>query len=102
MIVVSMKALRVNADYEVELFHNKIASPAINQSIEFMLFFLKDNPLYSQKIYSTDYLNYVEKITGHVPQIVNKGSYDNFWGALKNKDLEKWWNSKITHTELIY
>jgi hypothetical protein len=96
-----MKPFKVNADYEVELFHNKLAPPAINQSIEFILFFLSSHPLYTQKEYSSEYLNYIEKRTNHIPEIVKAGSFENFWGPLKNKELEKWWNSKITSTELI-
>lgn len=96
-----MKPLRVNADYELELFHKQLAPPAISQSIEFFLFFLSTLPLYSQKNYSLDYLNYVKKITGHFPKIISKGTFENFWGPLKNKELEKWWNSKLTSTELI-
>jgi hypothetical protein len=96
-----MIPLKVNADYEVELFHHKIASPAINQSIEFLLFFLSSNPLYSQKKYSEDYLRYVAGVTGRTPSIVDQGKFENFWGPLKNKEIEKWWNSKLTSTELI-
>jgi len=96
-----MIPFKVNADYEVELFHNKIAPPAINQSIEFLLFFLASNPLYSQKTYSEDYLRHVAELTGRTPTIVAQGNFENFWGPLKNKDLEKWWNSKLTSTELI-
>ena len=96
-----MKAFRVNADYEYELFHQKTAPPAINQTIEFFLFFLSTHPLYSQRKYSAEYLKYVEKLTGRVPQVVNQGVFENFWGSLNNRELEKWWNSKITSTELI-
>lgn len=96
-----MIPLKVNADYEVELFHNKIAPPAINESVEFLLFFLSSNPLYSQKKYSDDYLRYVAELTGRSPSIVNQGKFENFWGPLKNKEIEKWWNSKLTSTELI-
>ena len=96
-----MKPLKVNADYEVELFHQKLAPPAINQSIEFLLFFLESRPLFSEKKYSAEYLDYVEKLTGNAPQIVNKGPFENYWGSLKNIEVEKWWNSKLTSTELI-
>ena len=96
-----MKPFKVNADYEVELFHQKLAPPAINQSIEFLLFFLESRPLFSQKKYSAEYLHYVEKLTGHAPQIVNKGPFENYWGSLKNSEVEKWWNSKLTSSELI-
>jgi hypothetical protein len=96
-----MKPLKVNADYEVELFHQKLAPPAMNQSIEFLLFFLESRSLFSQKKYSSEYLHYVEKLTGRAPQIVNKGPFENYWGSLKNIEVEEWWNSKLTSSELI-
>lgn len=96
-----MKPLKVNADYELELFHHKKASPAINHSIEFLLFYLNDRDLYSDKKYSTDYLSYVEKLTGHCPRIIRDGAFENYWGPLKSYDKEKWWNSKITSTQLL-
>lgn len=96
-----MKPLRVNADYEVELFHNRPAPDVINQTIEFFLFFLSDRVLYSKKTYSEDYLKRVEKITHHKPVITHRGPFENYWGTLKNLEIEKWWNSKITSTELI-
>ena len=66
-----MKPFKVNADYEVELFHNKLAPPAINESIEFILFFLSSHPLYTQKEYSSEYLNYIEKRTNHIGVLIH-------------------------------
>ena len=96
-----MKPLRVNADYEVELFHNRPAPDVINQTIEFFLFYLNDRILYSKKKYSEDYLKRVEEITHQRPVVTDKCPYENYWGPLKNLKLEKWWNSKLTSTELI-
>lgn len=96
-----MKPLKVNADYEVELFHQKLAPVAINESIEFFLFYLNDHPLFSKKKYNPEFLKYVEAVTGHYPEVVGHGPYENFWGPLKDITVEKWWNSKITSTSLI-
>lgn len=96
-----MKPLRVNADYEVELFHNRPAPEVINQTIEFFLFFLSERTLYSKKKYQQSYLDRVESITGHKPQVTDKGPYENFWGPLIDLETERWWNSKLTSTELI-
>lgn len=96
-----MKPLRVNADYEVELFHQKLAPVAINESIEFLLFFLSTKPLYSKKKYSLEFLKYVENLIGHYPEVVSQGPFENFWGPLKDIAIEKWWNSKITSTNFI-
>ncbi len=96
-----MKPFRVNADYEVELFRKMLAPHAINQSIEFFLFFLNDRPLWSLKNYSPEYLSHVEALTNRAPKIVHSGPYENFWGPLKDIETEKWWNSKITSTQFI-
>jgi hypothetical protein len=96
-----MKPLRVNADYEVELFHNRPAPEVINQTIEFFLFFLNERTLYSKKKYQPSYLDRVESLTGQKPRVTDQGPYENFWGPLTDLEVEKWWNSKITSTELI-
>jgi hypothetical protein len=96
-----MKPLRVNADYEVELFHNRAAPEVINQTIEFFLFFLSDRVLYSKKKYAQSYLDRIEALTGHRPQVTSQGPFENFWGPLLNIEAERWWNSKLTSTELI-
>jgi hypothetical protein len=96
-----MIPLKVNADYEVQLFHQQLAPVAINQSIEFLLFFLSDRPLFGQKSYSPDYLDYVKSLTGRTPVIVGHGPFENYWGPLKNIESERWWNSKLTSSELL-
>lgn len=94
-----MNAFRVNADYELELFSQRTASKIINESLEFLFFFVGEGSLYSQKLYSSEYLSYIERVTGRKPSITQQGPYENWWGTLKNRDREKWWNSKITTTE---
>lgn len=96
-----MIPLKVNADYEVELFYQQLAPMAINQSIEFLLFFLSDRPLFGQKKYSSDYLDYVKSLTGRTPLSVHNGPFENYWGPLKNIESERWWNSKLTSSELL-
>jgi hypothetical protein len=96
-----MKALRFNADYETDLFFSNKAPAILNESLECILFFLTERPILTQKKYNPDYLDYVERMTGHRPLLVNQGEFENYWGLLQNRDLEKWWNSKITTAELI-
>ncbi len=96
-----MKPLRLNGDYESELFTGKQGSSLISQTLEFFIFFLTDETLYSQKNYAVDYLAYVESITGRTPRISSKAPYENWWGLLKDPEREKWWNSKLTSTELV-
>ena len=96
-----MKPLRLNADYETELFTGKQGSSLISQTLEFFIFFLTDRTLYTQKTYPADYLAYVEKKTGRTPKISNKTPYENWWGLLEDIEREKWWNSKLTSTKLV-
>ncbi len=88
-----MKAIKVNADYESVLFKNK-PLPKINEALEFLAFFLDDRPVLTSKKYSLDYLSYVESITGKRPVTVHESSFENWWGPLKNIELEKRLNSK--------
>ena len=96
-----MKSLKLNADYEMQLFSGKKGTPLINQSLEFLLFFLEKSPVYSLKKYSAEYLDYVEEITTHRPELTTVDLAQNYWGALKNLEIERWWNSKLTSTQLI-
>lgn len=89
-----MKALKVNADYESVLFSNKPGPAIVNQSLEFLVLFLEDRPLYSEKKYDPAFLAYVEEITGKRPAVVTHGAYENWWGSLSDIQLEKKLNSK--------
>lgn len=89
-----MKSLKVNADYESVLFNNKPGPAIINQSLEFLVLFLEEGPLYSEKKYDPVFLKYIEKISGHHPSIVSLGAFENWWGSLTNLQLEKKLNSK--------
>ncbi len=92
--------IKVNADYESVLFQGNAGSPAINQSLEFLAFFLEDSPILTEKDYDQIYLYYVESIVGHPVQLTKKGPAENWWGRLENLDKEKWLNSKLTSAEL--
>lgn len=96
-----MTAIRVNIDYESELFHGNGGGPGFNQTLEFFGFFLDERPVYTTKQYSADYLSYVHSVTGQMPQTISSGDYLNWWGALKDRELEKKLNSKMTSTELV-
>ncbi len=95
-----MKSIRVNADYEAVLFHNR-PQPKINEALEFFALYLSERPLFSQKNYPIEFLKSVEAITGRKCEIKKNGEADNWWGELRNPELERWLNSKITSTELI-
>lgn len=86
--------IRVNADYEMELFSGKKSSPLINEALEYLALFLEDRPLFTKKKYSDEYLSYIKQLIGRNPLIVTEGTYENWWGKLKDLELEKKLNSK--------
>jgi hypothetical protein len=91
-----MRVIRVNADYEVSLFHQRQAPQIINHSLEFLAFYLDERPLLTQKQYTQSYLSHVEQVTGRRPIMVDKApDVQNWWGALQNLPLERELNSKI-------
>lgn len=94
--------LRMNADYEGQLFYGKPGPQVLNQSLESFIFFIENRPVLSTKKYSTEFLDYVESITHHRPQLINKSDFSqNWWGDYQQIDLERKLNSKITSAELI-
>lgn len=95
-----MKAIKVNADYEATLFSNNKTSPKINEALEFLAFYLDHRPVLTQKNYSEEYLNHVQSLTGRRPLTVKTGEYENWWGELKDLELERRLNSKKMSAEL--
>lgn len=95
-----MKSIKVNADYEAVLFNQKKSLPVINESLEFLALFLNQVPLLTHKKYSPEYLDHIEKLTGHRPKIVREGESENWWGPLKDISLEQKLNSKEMSAKL--
>lgn len=95
-----MKALRVNADYESELFFKRQGPAVVSRSLEFLALWLEDRPLLTTKTYDEAYLGHVEAHSGRRPILVSEGPFDNWWGELKDLERERWMNSKLTSAEL--
>lgn len=95
-----MRPIKVNADYELQLFESKKAPPIVNQSLEFMAFFLTDRVIHTEKTYSEEYLRYVEIKTGRRPVTVKTGNFDCWWGPLLNIEAERKLNSKLESAKL--
>lgn len=95
-----MKALRINADYEAELFLGK-KLPKVNASLEFIAFFVEQGPFRIDGNYTHEFVNYVEEKRGGPLLLVRDGAFENWWGSLTDLKLEKWSNSKITSAELL-
>jgi hypothetical protein len=95
-----MKSIKVNADYEAVLFGKKESLPLINQALEFLALFVDTRPLFSLKNYSEEYLQHVESFIGRKPVIKKSADFENWWGELKDIELEKKLNSKEMSTKL--
>ncbi len=95
-----MKSLRVNADYETELFYGHSGAAIMNQSLEFLTFFLETNPIFTAKKYPPAYFEYIESIVGSKPTLISSGEFKNWWGELRDLELERKLNSKVTSSEL--
>jgi hypothetical protein len=95
-----MKAIRVNADYESVLFQNK-QLPVVNETLEPLALFLSTTPIITKKIYSEEFLEYVEDLTERKPVLKKEGPSENWWGPLKDLELERKLNSKVMSAELI-
>lgn len=93
-----MTAIKVNADYESVLFFNK-PLPVVNEAIEFLAMYLVQKPIITSKSYSEEFLDHVESFSGHRPVLQKEGKSENWWGPLKNIELEKKLNSKEMSAE---
>lgn len=92
--------IRVNADYETELFTGGPGPKIVNESLEFLSFFLVNDSILSSKKYSDTYLDYIQDVTGHRPVIEKSGKAKNWWGSLSDLKRERELNSKVTSTKL--
>lgn len=98
--VMSFDCLKVNADYESVLFHGKPGPVIMNQSLEYLPFFLEELPVLTSKSYTQEYADFVESVSGRKLRTVEKGNSLNWWGPLLNLPKERELNSKITSFNL--
>ena len=92
---------KANFDYESELFENR-SEPKINKLFEHLFFFCcdKDEILYSDQKYSSEYLEYIKSATGFKNKILCTGTPVNWWGKLFDLEKERELNSKLTSLEV--
>lgn len=91
-----MLPIKINADYEFQLFNGKQGKQAINYSLEFLAFYIEEGPFFSTKNYAKDFLDHVEEIRQKKLKLISKGASRNWWGSLSDFELEKKLNSKLT------
>ncbi len=92
--------IKVNADYEMMLFHRKSGPAYMREALEFLAFYLQDQPVLTTKEYSQEFLAHVKSVSGRTPGIVSKGQPLNWWGPLTDPVREMWLNSKLTSFKL--
>lgn len=92
--------IKVNADYETELFTGGPGPKMVNESLEFLSFFIVKDSILTQKNYSDSYLDYIQTITNHRPVLERSGKAQNWWGSLTDIKCERELNSKVTSTRL--
>lgn len=95
-----MSAIKVNADYESVLVDSKKGLPLVNEAIEFLAFWVQEKKVFTHKKYSETYFDYIESVRGVRPQTTKDGPYENWWGSLKDLELERKLNSKFLSATL--
>lgn len=86
-------SLKANIDFE-EVLNGLPSKKLLNESLEFFILWLEDQPLYSQKNYPQEYFDYIKQHTGRSPQVISIGEFKNWWGDLEHFDLIKKISSK--------
>lgn len=92
-----MTLYRANFDYESELFWGRREDWVV-EMLEHLFFYCVDpkDTLYTTKKYPDDYSNFLKSALGFRPKISSFGHPVNWWGNLKDLELEKKLNSKMT------
>lgn len=103
-----MKYAIVNTDYERTLFQDIIPKdesiPKEGMRWEFIFFFINqaaDIGLATDRDYPQDYLDYLQSLGLGVPKIKNSREGFNWFGQLKDLEVERKLNSKVWSYELL-
>lgn len=91
-------SLILNADYEWQLYSKeiKIESNPINQELEYFLFLLEEDFVYTTKKYDPIYIEHIKSLGGNVQITTLNENVKCWWGSYDNLDLAKKLNSKLT------
>lgn len=89
-----MNPILVNVDYENVLFGGPSLLARIH-ALEFIAFWVQDNPVVIHRQYSDFYLEHIKQSCSRTPKISSQDSGTPWWGELKDISLEKRLNSKI-------
>ncbi len=79
-------AVKVNIDFEEVLFRQK-PQPHLNESLEFLAFWVETKPLLTKKSYLPTYLSYVAHHSGVQPRMKREGNHELWWGDLSRPEL---------------
>lgn len=92
-----------NADYEQQLSYPsvvKIESNPMNQELEYFLFLLESEKVYTTRQYSKSYHAHIEALDGKIQTTDLKKDIECWWGSYENIEQMRFLNSKLTSTEL--
>jgi hypothetical protein len=95
-------SLLFNADFETQLYStNPITfnSNSVNQELEYLLFLLENEPVFTDKHYSADYKSHIESLGGKVVTTKDTKNVKNWWGELSEISKQQRLNSKLTSYE---
>lgn len=96
-------SLLFNVDYEQQLFSSspvKLESNRVNQELEYFLFFLENEPVYSRRQYDLEYCHHLESMGFTVKTTDHKDNIHCWWGEYENLEQKRLLNSKLTSTRL--
>lgn len=91
-----------NADFEKQIFSKniKLESNKINQELEYFLFFLEREKVYTSKHYSEEYTNHVKSLGGEVLTTSLLQDITCWWSSYDDVEKLRKLNSKISSTKL--
>jgi hypothetical protein len=94
-----------NTDYELKLFSSNPQikeSSRLNQEFEYLMHYLDYSPIATLKQYSKEAIEKIEFLSNKKFELdSNIKNAKNFWGELKDIELERKLNSKITTTQFL-
>ena len=96
-------SLFFNADYEQQLFSTsavRTQSNATNQELEYFLFLLENEEVFTTKSYDNNYISHIEQLGGEVKTTIDPTHLTCWWGDYQQIEHKRFLNSKLTSTSL--
>ncbi len=88
------RIVRVNIDFE-EVLYGRRPVPALNRELEFLAFWLQEDPVHVLGSYEEAYLTWVAGMTGHPPRLTQQPATIDWWGDVARPGMARL-NDKVT------